>query len=26
LQDNRISNQRGELVAEFTRTLVIRHG
>ena len=26
VQDNRISNQRGELVAEFTRTLVIRHG
>lgn len=26
VQDNRIENQRGELVAEFIRTLVIRHG
>ena len=26
VQDNQISNQRGELIAEFTRTLVIRHG
>jgi acyl dehydratase len=26
VQDNRIRNQRDELVAEFERTLVIRHG
>jgi len=26
VQDNRITNQRDELVAEFRRTIVIRHG
>ncbi len=26
VQDNRITNQRGELVAEFKRTIVVRHG
>ena len=26
VQDNKIHNQRNELVAEFQRTLVIRHG